>query len=158
MPTEYTKATPEILSMVKDIAAEHHGHLDGARIAVIMRDTTPSAKGREVWATICKPTAKLRPLLDETYDYVITISEPAWNDSTAAQKRAVIDHELCHAVIDDKSQFALRGHDYEEFGAILARHGFWRNDAGEARVQAPLLKLGITVGTIGKPGLPGLED
>lgn len=156
--TEYTKADDSILAMVREIAEAHHQHLDGAKIAVIMRDTTPSSKGREVWATISKPTAKIKPLLSDCIDYVIVISEPAWIWMEAAQKRATIDHELCHAVIDDKGGFALRGHDYEEFGAILARHGFWRNDAGEARVQAPLFKLGITVETIGKPDLPGAED
>ena len=38
--------------------------------------------------------------------------------------------------------------EYDRYCEETERHGFWRGDAGERAMQEPLLKQGVTVGTI----------
>lgn len=55
----------------------------------------------------------------ETWEYLLT----------PAQRRALIDHELCHVGVDrnDKGDlvYSIIEHEYEEFPEIVARHGIW---------------------------------
>src|SRR6185503_11644455 len=65
-----------------------------------------------------------------------------WNDLrvTPEQRRALLDHELCHGarqhdakgepVYDERGRpvYRLRKHDIEEFTAIVSRHGCYKAD------------------------------
>lgn len=146
---EYSAADPEIVKLVTEIANEHHTCLDGARIAVIMRERAAKHRGRVVLATASKPSAKVKPLLNGNYQFVICIAGDEWQDLTPEQRRAVVDHELCHCDFDDDGEPRMKAHDYEEFAAIVERHGMWRGDRGERMIQGALIEQGIEVGTIG---------
>lgn len=79
--------------------------------------------------------------------FVIEISYPTWLDLTDAQKRALVDHELCHCKVDmDASPPALwiRGHDHEEFVEIWQRHGLW-NTGSQAMGRVLAEQLSLTV-------------
>ena len=57
------------------------------------------------------------------------INDERWSGLTKAQKVALVDHELCHAVQkvskDGESGYGMRNHDIEEFSEIVQRHGLW---------------------------------
>jgi len=144
---KYTRATSNMMSIVKRIVSVHHRRLDGAKIAVVCREKAAKTHGRTIMATASKPPPGLKPLLDDDYSFVITIAADTWNTLTPAQRKALIDHELCHCVFKEDKP-AMRGHDLEEFGEIVERHGFWRKDEGEEVIQQGLLAIGVKVGTM----------
>lgn len=73
-----------------------------------------------------------------------------WQEMTALQREAYMDHELCHC--DFKMGYArMRDHDIEEFHCIVERYGLWKPDLakfGEAIEQHLLPGLEM----IRKPG------
>lgn len=68
-----------------------------------------------------------------------------WNLLTDSQRRALVDHELCHCGVKDpgadEPEWTLRAHDIEEFKAVIERHGFWKSDVREFSEAAHQLKL-----------------
>jgi phosphoketolase len=58
---------------------------------------------------------------------IIEIIKPLWEQLTATQKDALIDHELCHFAPEGK----MRRHDLEEFREVIKRHGFYMPDVKE---------------------------
>lgn len=153
----YSKALPDMMELVGTIAEKDHEHLSGRKIAVIMQDEATTRKGgKQVlgWASI--PSARLRPILDDDYDFVICFAKDTWDKASAAQRAALVDHELCHCRLDDKCVPYVTDHDYEEFVAVLNRHGLWRQDRAEKAIQSVLnldlsgsqAKKPVTVGTI----------
>lgn len=79
------------------------------------------------------------------YDFVILLNHHVWHmaEFDEAKKRALIDHELCHAQVcrDEEGEIKrdsrgrlccrTRGHDLEEFREIVKRHGQWKSDIQE---------------------------
>lgn len=142
----YNKADKAIVDLVYATLTEHHPHLDGVRIAVVCQDTASKKDGKVQLASTSKPTGKLTALIPDSYDFVICIAEDEWHGLSVRQRQAVIDHELCHCALDPFSgEGVLVGHDFEEFGAVIKRHGLWREDTGERRVQGALFEQGYTV-------------
>jgi len=43
---------------------------------------------------------------------------------SAAQRKALIDHQLCH-IFKGENSLKLVGHDVEEFNSVIVRHGLW---------------------------------
>jgi hypothetical protein len=68
-------------------------------------------------------------LADPTTFFVIVISADTWKRLDERQRRALVDHELCHCVVsyddDGMPVLSTRTHDIEEFGSIIDRHGLW---------------------------------
>lgn len=64
--------------------------------------------------------------------FAITIHLEAWCKLLASQKKALVDHELCHCFMEfdenNEPKLSMRGHDIEEFADIVARHGLWKQD------------------------------
>ena len=121
----------------------HHPRLAQAQIAYLFVESL-TRKGKELLAKIKKAGA-LERYLGEV-DYVLIVNYEAWQHLTDAQRRALIDHELCHCTVtSDKSgkpRYGLRGHDLEEFTEIVERHGLWQVDvedfAAVVQQQLPL--------------------
>ena len=40
-------------------------------------------------------------------------------------KKALIDHELSHCILDDNDNWKIVGHDFDGFNSVVKRHGFW---------------------------------
>ena len=84
---------------------------------------------------------------DQPYDiFVIEVSEEVWDHLKLPAKKALIDHELAHCEIetdeDGRTSLAIRGHDVEEFEAIVKRHGLWKQDVEDlVRAGAEQLSL-----------------
>jgi len=77
MKMNYSKANPEMLELVNKMVEEYHeDRLSGAKIAVIMSDTTKVSKGKFILGTASKPPQSLKPLLDREYDFIISPTSP----------------------------------------------------------------------------------
>jgi len=149
---DYFKADESVLELVKEIVAENHQRLDGANIAVIMRERAQNKGGKVVFADASLVSEKLKPLLAEKVQFVLTIADNEWPELTKAQRRALIDHELCHCTFNDQGKPKLRPHDMECFAEVIERHGLWRPDQSDAKVQQAFQFEGVKVGTLRAAG------
>jgi hypothetical protein len=111
----------------------HHTDLaaQDARLCILMRSPAATRRGKTVLGTAAKASAKDCALLGEDVQFIITLSQDDWKVMPDRQKRALLDHELCHcrAEVDDdgETKWSLAGHDIEEFTDILKRHGAWND-------------------------------
>ena len=120
-----------------------HEHLKAARIAMAWNlSWKPDADKRLVLGK-CKKASDLDRQLHR-FDFVILLNKEVWEKSLESfgnkLKRALIDHELCHAQValdgdgnvkkdeDGRICYRIRGHDLEEFREIVERHGVWNWD------------------------------
>ncbi len=151
--TIYTSA-PEVEVVAKKLIRRWHKHLvdqtmdhTGIEVRCIFRDehqtradkavlaTTRLLGGLQAWlAATVKPTDAEAPRL-----FLIEVARDVWDVLEPSARDALIDHELCHCVMDDHSppRPHLLGHDVEEFEAVVRRHGVWRPEV-EALVKAGL--------------------
>jgi hypothetical protein len=128
--------------LLEELVAEHHPHLAEAKLVLLFnRSWRVSAAGRLILGK-CKLGSDLdRALAD--YDVAIQLNEEFWLDEETSeqQKRALLDHELCHAklrldpdsgepLLDDLGRrvYAIRPHDVEEFEDVIKRHGTYKRD------------------------------
>lgn len=69
-------------------------------------------------------------------DFIITVWYNWWEDAKPDQRRAMMDHLLCHvgfSVTDGKTW--LRQHDFEGFRGEIERHGAWSAELQSAQVK-----------------------
>lgn len=114
--------------MVSELVLKHHTHLERATIVVVSKPKASKKAGKIVYATIQVASDLVRILSEEDPDYVITLGRDEWGHMQMDMKWAILDHELCHADGRDEEseKWLLVGHDVEEFGAVIRRHGLWR--------------------------------
>lgn len=166
MPATFELA-PDVERIARDIIATEieHEHLRQARILYLFRRGTWVSRGKTVYGKAKKVTGELafvaqqllarqigeqiemgeppaftgssRPL---QYDFVLEINRDTWPNLTDLQRKAIIDHELCHCLIDTKGKTSITGHDVEDFGSVIRRYGLYMQDLksfGKAVRQAP---------------------
>lgn len=132
--------------LLADLVEAHHRELQkvGTRIALAWNVSWgPDVDGRVTLGKCRKVSDLEREIADlQAYDFVIVLLQSFWNDLrvTELQRRALLDHELCHAavlldkhgdpVIDEcgRTAFRTRKHDLEEFACIADRYGCWKGD------------------------------
>jgi len=144
---------PEVKQIADELIPKYHSHLIDmdVRIDYVFCSKTPKRNGKEVWGT-CRKVTNLNAHLagQESPFFVITISEPVWGVLPPDKRKALVDHELCHAESqynqkedddgeDDVIKLSIRPHDVEEFACIIRRHGLWRDDVKDF-VQEALAK------------------
>jgi len=117
-----------------------HKHLLDAKVSYLFVEEKHE-RDRIKLGHAAKASTKLRFLAQ--VDYIVEFNWTAWSDLTAAQRVALVDHELCHcAGKDDKGKWVEKGHDVEEFTAIVGRWGPWTGDLQQfGRVMAAQLRL-----------------
>lgn len=132
-----------------------HEHLLGVRIDYVFRSEAAKSMGRIVLGRARKITGLNAFLAADDVDetpvdpepfFVIELAEDCWRALTDDQRDALVDHELSHcwAEINDNGERKLstRGHDLEEFVAIVHRHGLWKSDVERfVRVGSEKLSL-----------------
>jgi hypothetical protein len=131
-------AAPEVESMARTIISEHHPHLRNARVEYLFSVKDIKSKGKEVWGAMRKVSSLAAFLAGETDEdgpgafFCMVISLPVWKALDAAQREALVDHELSHAWIEEKEDgtlsLQLLHHDLEEFMGVVLRRGLWRNE------------------------------
>ncbi len=127
--------------LLEELVFTHHQHLRNARIALAWHlGWKPDADGR-VKLGMCKKASDLDREL-AAYDFVILLRHLFWTDPqvTDPQRRALLDHELCHADVrlnkygepltDERGRtvYRTRRHDIEEFSEVVERNGLWKRD------------------------------
>lgn len=127
--------------LMDELIEAHHPDLCNARIALAWCTSwNPDVDGR-VTLGKCKKASDLdRELV--SFDFIILLRKSFWQSShvTDIQRRALLDHELCHACIkldkysdpveDERGRrvYRIRRHDIEEFTDIVARYNCYTAD------------------------------
>jgi len=134
MSAKFTPA-PEVQEIANKLIPDFHPHLEGIRIEYVFTDTVPNKGGKQVWGTMRKISALPAYLAfagDPTEEEVepffcMVITLPVWEQLPDKHKLALVDHELCHAAMEEE-KLKVVPHDLEEFSAVVERHGLWRKD------------------------------
>lgn len=153
--------------IAKDVAAvadelianiDDHAHLRGVRIEYVFLDKAPTHGGKTVLGRARKVGGLGAVFADKKHHagnvteaprpfFVIEVAEPVWHHLDDDRRRALVDHELMHCRTDRNEDtgepiLKIRPHDFEEFAAILRRHGLWtaaaESAAGEVAEQLAL--------------------
>lgn len=130
---EYSLSTEAAL-MAADLIPKYHEHLRLVRIEYVFVSDMIKSKGKELLGRAKKKSGldaflAMQENADEPQPFfVIEISKPAWDLLTQKQKKALVDHELCHCLWDVDKGIYMRTHDVEEFSEIIKRHGLWQPD------------------------------
>lgn len=134
----WKEAKEIVIRMVQGCIREYHPHLLDARIGILMRDEDGSRSGRPVIGKAQKVNDRIKTLLD--LDFIIWFSKETWRRLDQEQRRALVDHELCHCSGSLEEGWKIVGHDLEEFNAVIERHGLWLDDTRRmAKVIQPHL-------------------
>lgn len=127
--------------LLDKLVSAHHDDLRDARIGLAWCTSwKPDVDGLVTLGKCHKATELDRELA--AFDFVILLRRIFWIDErvTAAQRAALLDHELCHAarrcdssgepVTDERERpvYRLRKHDVEEFTEVIQRHGVYKAD------------------------------
>lgn len=154
--------------MMDELIPAHHDHLVEAKIVLAWNSAWKADDDNRLVLGKCKKVAPLEKEL-HGFDFVILLNRETWHLSefTTAMKRALLDHELCHAQVkrdedgeikyDDKGRpvWRVRKHDLEEFREIVQRHGQWKSDIQEfvkTAVKASKAPLFQVAGVIAAAG------
>lgn len=127
--------------LLNELVAAHHEDLVEARIALAWCTSWKADVDGIVTLGKCRKASDLDRELSE-WDFIILLSREFWRDQmvTDVQRRALLDHELCHAAmsldeqgepkVDERGRvvYRVRKHDLEEFTAIAERYGCWKRD------------------------------
>ena len=134
------------------LALPEHTHLAEHRpdVAFLMREGTWNRQGRRVLGMCCMPgvTGTLSPLFDWMLErtigywpvFLFILSAEFWLEASDRQREILMFHEMMHAgqATDEyggpkfnrqgEPVWCIRGHDVEEFNAVVARYGAWKTD------------------------------
>lgn len=143
MTAKYSEVTQEVIGLADVLIKNFHPYLKDCNIGFVFRSEASTSGGKTTLATTSKVTAKFKPYLTEELDILIVIAEDSWSQMSLDQRRALIDHQLCHITFGGTSGWTTRCHDIEEFEEILDRHGLWKSDLFHAKNSM----IAATVGT-----------
>lgn len=168
MPKRYVRIEHDSddYRLCQEVLRDHHSELIRADCEVVfqfvvceneagqMKMPKPNKHGQTVLGK-----AKCFPAADRAVgapDFSITLLLNWWELATDEQRRALVDHELCHCGLDDTGEYEKPmsvPHEFEGFHAELARHGPWDHNLQRVDKQ---LKL-WDVQEIERQGERGLE-
>ena len=126
---QYVDADDKVVELANKIVNAHHPLLRPVNIRYLLTEDKMTSKGRDVWAKI-KKASPMETYLGHGAEFILIVCEQSWEMLDKAQRKALIDHELCHIESTESETTGdvthrIRGHDIEEFYEILARHGAW---------------------------------
>lgn len=139
-PLKYWEAD-EVDEIALDLINKFHPHLAGESIIYLFRSEHAESNGK-IELGKAKRIGGLNAYLANRHDLeqqndagdnpaekqvaepikLIEIAFDVWQQLNTKQREALVDHELMHFAADG----GMRGHDLEEFRAIVDRHGLWR--------------------------------
>lgn len=172
MPT-YSLADAEVNTIIEDVMGEYHPPLRdaGVRVQALWAFPTQDKNGDPAGPAIthggypCLALFKVLGLKDRTVrgaDCEITIDKDEWDGMTDAQRVAMLDHELTHAMLKvdsegavvrdaiDRPKLRCRRHDRQLgwFDEVARRHGIHSQEVMQARKF---------IGEAAQTYLPGFE-
>lgn len=128
-------------ALLDDLVTKHHPELAMARLALAWCTSWKADADGRITLGKCRKASDLdRELAD--FDFVILLNRWFWKNEavTLQQRRALLDHELCHAALkydprgepveDERGRrvYRVRKHDIEEFACIIERYGCYLRD------------------------------
>lgn len=128
--------------ILADLRAKEHNHLVEARIGLAWRIGWKADTDKHLQLGQVRKRGDLDRELDN-FDFIIMLNEEAWPTLNETQKRALLDHQLCHCALSldadgtpkyndrDRLVCRIKKHDVEEFRAIVERNGLWTQDLEE---------------------------
>lgn len=141
------QVSDEVRKVAEPLIKNFHSHLNGLTIVYLFQNKrdkrtgaaiAPRSKGKALLGQAKLVTGLSAFLVsgatrtdgDEIEPFfVLLITKFTWDKMKAAQRQALVDHELCHMGIDDDSgRPVILPHDVTEFNAIVRRHGLWSDD------------------------------
>jgi putative metallopeptidase len=140
IPRESEIGTP-MYWLLDELIEAHHDDLTEARIALAWCTSwKPDVDGHVTIGKCMKASDLHRELA--AFDVIVLLSRAFWRDArvTSLQRRALLDHELCHAALkydkagepmeDERGRrvYRTRRHDIEEFTCIVERYGTYKSD------------------------------
>jgi putative metallopeptidase len=133
-----------VYAWLRELLDAYHPDVAEARFVLVWHTNWHADDDGRLTLGMCQKASDLtREIADAAaYDFVILLNQNFWDDPlvTDDQRRALLDHELCHAavkrgddgalVIDERGRvtYRLRKHDLEEFSSIAERYGCWKRD------------------------------
>lgn len=102
---------------------EHHSRLAEAKIKYLLRSGSWRVKGRERMGNAEKCSSKHKHLTG--YDFIVTINKLFWDKMNVKERKALVDHELCHCGKSDNG-WCIWPHDLEDFIGIVRGMGSGR--------------------------------
>jgi len=122
MATEWTEASSDVIHTAQRLIAKYHPNLLEANIAFVFRDKAQKSGNAFVFGQASKVSDKQKPFMN--YDFMIWLSEEDYSRADSSVREALIDHELSHCG-GHPGEWKMLHHDFEEFTAIIERHGLW---------------------------------
>lgn len=142
-PIFYVDA-PEVREIAEGLIPKHHQHLIDLPIRYVFRSKTRKLrgslayataevmKGREAvgWMTEDEVQSQYERFQNPYQIFWMEVSAQLWETLSDPQKIALIDHELCHFIIEEddlnpEPRLGIKPHDIEEFTDVVRRHGLW---------------------------------
>ena len=114
---------PVVEALAKQLIAKYHSHLAAAKIKYLFREGKWSSQDKTTWAKAYKVSERDNFLTG--YDFYVIVNFGVWNELDRESREALIDHELSHCDQKEDGGWCIRGHDVEDFAAIVRRHGLW---------------------------------
>ncbi len=138
---------PQLEEMGKELVQEIHEHLREAEFSYLLTSRPMNRAGKTLAGKARKVSGVLHYYTQS--DFLIIVSNDFWQEAADTDRRALLDHELCHCSVEyDKEggrQWTLKGHDIEEFIAIIDRRGLWHNELKQfGQAIAKQLELDFT--------------
>lgn len=130
----------EAYELLDELLTHFHAPLEGARIEIAwLRNVKADADGRLRLGKPIKSADLPRQL--HGVDWIVALNRQAMGMFNSAQRRALIDHELCHVDLARNAKtgetrtdalgrtvMRVRKHDIEEFREVVRRHGLYTDD------------------------------
>lgn len=121
---------PQLEEVAERLIQKHHNHLLEAKISYRVTSRAMSRAGKTLAGKARKTCGILKHYAQA--DFMIVVCHTFWNEMIPAEREALVDHELCHCSVEHDEEgnrsWVLRGHDIEEFTAVVDRRGLWKED------------------------------
>jgi hypothetical protein len=147
------REAPEVRLIALELIRDFHPHLAEASIRYLRSTQDKTYKGKVVAAEMRSFNKLQRYLasgtageIEEGEEYYLMVYE-GFGLYDATQRRAAIDHELCHLYVKSidevtgEEKLGWRDHDVQEFSDVIERHGLWNQDVREFAAKARQLSL-----------------
>ena len=125
MAVTWEEADDVLIHLAQRLIREHHAHLLDAKMGFMYRSEAAKSGNKLILGKARKVSDEQQVFMD--FDFIIWIARKEFELAADDQKAALVDHELCHCW-GSFDNWTMRKHDFEEFNAVIVRHGLWRSD------------------------------
>jgi len=120
----------EVYTLMNELINEYHLNLRNVKIKCLFYNKPRKRCGKIILGTAEAVSPKFNYLTN--IDFIISIYENTWDTMAEQEKKALIDHELCHCFVGEDKHgnpvYKTIPHDFEEFKEIIERYGLWQDN------------------------------